>query len=165
VPVETSSTAPPEIGPDSTLAESKEWLLGQIERGVRCPCCTQMAKVYKWSLYSTAIHALILFYRIGGTSTFVHVNSLKERGYKGQGDATRLRMWGLVEEEKRVRADGGRAGYWRVTAEGERFILGLSTVTKYLRVFDGESMGMFGDQVDVFAALGERFDYQELMSR
>ena len=53
-----------------------------------------------------------------------------------KGDAAKLVYWGLIEEEALQREDGGRAGWWRVTAYGERFLKGLIRVPKYARVFD-----------------------------
>lgn len=55
--------------PDSMpLGEARDILRGLVEDGHTCPLCTQHAQVYRWSLYSTAAHALILFYREGGTT-------------------------------------------------------------------------------------------------
>jgi hypothetical protein len=131
--------------------------------GAVCPTCTQHAQVYRWSLYSTAVQALILFQRLGGTTDFTHSNELKDYGYKGQGDAARLRMWGLVERQSDQREDGGRSGYWRVTSLGERFVLGQVRVPKYAWVYNGRVLRMDGEPVGVREALGNRFNYDDMM--
>ena len=92
------------------LEEAKQWLRDRIDEGARCPCCTQYAQVYRWSLYSTAAAMLIRLYRVGGTESFVESKSVKHPGQGG--DATRLRFWNLVEQEPERRQDGGRSGWW-----------------------------------------------------
>lgn len=146
------------------LVDAQDWLRQRVDKGDRCPCCTQFSKVYRWSLYSTAAQALILFYKIGGTTEYVHVNQLKDLGYKGQGDASRLRFWGLVEEEPATRPDGGRAGYWRVTQLGEQFIMNLTSIPKYVRVYDGRVLNFVpAPLITIKDALGTKFDYDHLM--
>ena len=131
--------------------------------GAICPTCSQHAQVYRWSLYSTAIRALTLFHTIGGTADFVHSNRLKELGHKGQGDAARLRLWGLVEREVEARADGGRSGYWRVTKLGEDFLRGRAKLPKYVYVYDGRLLRTEGPDVGIQDVLGISFDYAVMM--
>lgn len=152
--------------PDHTFhVDVKNMLREAIYRpgGAICPTCTQHSQVYRWSLYSTAAQALILFYRIGGINDFVHSNQLKDHGYRGQGDAARLRMWELVEREAEARDDGGRSGYWRVTPHGERFVRGTGTIHRYAFIYAGRVLHFDGDQVTIHDALGKRFSYDEIM--
>ena len=151
------------ITAETTLVEAKDYLLARMDEGVVCPCCTQFAKVYRWSLYSTAVRALILYYRLGGTSEFVHSNRLKDYDYKGQGDASRLRHWDLVEEEKTRRDDGGRSGYWRVTELGERFIRETASIPRYIYIFDGLVVGRSPEMATIHDAIRTRFNYDEMM--
>ena len=147
-----------------TIQAAKQWLHARLDKGAECPVCTQHVQVYRWSLYSTAGHALILFYRLGGTTEFVHSSSLKALGHKGQGDASRLRNWGLLEEEKVRRPDGGRSGYWRVTALGEQFVKGVARVPKYAYVYNNRVLKLDGPNVSIKDVLGKKFDYAELMA-
>ena len=80
------------------------------------------------------------------------------------GDVAKLEYWGLLEEERGVRPDGGRAGYWRVTLRGEDWLHGKVEVPKYARVYDGRMLSLTGPSWSVFEALGKKFDYRELMS-
>jgi hypothetical protein len=91
--------------------------------------------------------ALVLFYVEGGTTDFVPYSRLRELGHTGTGDVARLRPWGLVESDGAHTADGHKAGNWRVTDLGERFIKGQATVPKYLWLFDGHVMEQGGPQV------------------
>ncbi len=81
-------------------------------------------------------------------------------------DESLLRYWGLTEEERGLRRDdGGRAGFWRVTSLGSEFARGLTRVPKYALVYDSRCLGLDGAEfVDIREALGDRFDYDELMA-
>jgi hypothetical protein len=151
----------PRFPDDITLGQARQWLRDRIDEGARCPCCTQYAQVYRWSLYSTATAMLIRLYRVGGIESFVESKSVKLPGQGG--DATRLRFWGLVEQEPERRQDGGRSGWWRVTDQGRLFVLGAITIPKYAYVFDGRCLRFDGPPVSIRDALGTRFDYSEMM--
>lgn len=155
--------------PDSMpVGDARDQLRIEVQQagGATCPVCTQHAQVYRWSLYGTAVRALSLFYRLGGTTDFHHSRELKTYGHKGQGDASRLWKWGLLEEDPARRVDGGRAGFWRVTTLGEAFLFGRTTIPKYLYVYDNRVLAGHnsGGQVDVRTTLGKNFDYNEMMS-
>lgn len=142
-----------------TLDEAREWLRDRVNDGVACPCCTQFAKVYVRAVTSTSAWSLIRLYRAAGLD-FAHWPSVIGRK---QADEAKLVYWGLVEEKLKTRDDGGRAGWWRVTAHGERWIWGDITIPKYARIYDGRCLGLHGDQVTINDALGEKFRLDELM--
>jgi hypothetical protein len=153
------------INDDSTVGEAKAYLRTSLKTtGARCPCCTQFSKMYRWSLYSTAVRALSLYYRLGGTTDFVHSNDLKDHGHRGQGDASRLSHWGLVEEQKVVAGPGARSGYWRVTKLGEDFLLDRVRIPKYVWVYDSKPHSFEGDLIGVKDALGKKFSYASMMA-
>lgn len=145
------------------LGEARDWLRQRVGHGAHCPCCTQWAQVYRWSLYATAAYALIIFYRLGGTTDFVYSGRLKDRGHRGHGDASRLTHWRLVVRDEEPREDGGKAGYWKVTALGEAFVLNRKTIPKYAYIYDGRCLRFDGPPVTIRDALGKRFNYDELM--
>lgn len=126
-----------------------------------CPCCGLEITVYRWNLYGTAITALALFYRLGGTRKYVQVRELTDLGHKGKGDVSRLKLWGLVCNELTRRPDGGRAGYWRVTLKGEQFLRGEVTLQKYVHVANKAKVVKFeGPQVSIHELMGP-FDLRE----
>ena len=106
---------------------------------------------------------------------------MRERGPVGRG-GSQVRMfqfqthswqpgnrklrWGLVEESSEVRADGGRAGWWRITADGRRWLLGQSRVPRHAQVYDGRLLRLErdGESVSVRDALGDRFDLDVLLA-
>ena len=146
-------------GKDHTLAEAREWLRDHREEGASCPCCGQLAKVYYRKLNARMARALITMWKERGTD-WCHVPTVV--GDRG-GDATKLVYWGLIEETTEKREDGGRAGWWRVTADGERFVKGQLMVPGYARVYNKRCLGVTGELVGIQDALGSKFNYDELM--
>lgn len=155
----------PEFPDTMTLGVAREKLRRFVHEphGHICPLCTQHAQVYRWTFYSTAAAALLLFVRLGATERPVHSRELKAQGHQGQGDVSRLRLWGLAEEEKVRRPDGGRAGYWQITEKGEAFARGSVMIPRHCFVYDGRALGFSEERVSIHESLGTKFDYRELM--
>lgn len=143
-----------------SLGQAKQWLRTRVEEGERCPCCGQMAKVYKRKINSGMAKALIVMYKHAGTDWFYLPNIRSQ--WQGRDEAI-LRYFGLIEEATEKREDGGRAGWWRVTEVGQAYVLNQTKTYKYARVYDGKCMGLVGDLVGIKEALGDKFDYAELM--
>ncbi len=143
-----------------TLAAARDILRELVYEGHKCPLCTQMAKVYRRKINSTMARTLIKIYEAGGTTSFVHTASLPGDTH----EASQLSWWGLIEEEKVVRPDGGKAGRWRVTAKGEGFVRARIRVPTYALIYDGRVLELDGPGASIVTALGKRFNYYELMA-
>jgi hypothetical protein len=129
--------------------------------GVTCPTCGQYAKVYRRRLNGQMAKALIAIYR-AAAKDWVHIRTIVG---SARADEAKLRYWGLLEEGNERREDGGRAGYWRVTDDGEKFILLRLAVPTYALVYDGQCIDHDGPDIDIKEALATRFNYAELMSQ
>jgi hypothetical protein len=146
-----------------SLGDARAWLRERVEEGAECPCCTQFAKVYKRSITSSQGRALVVQYR-QFQREWAHLPELRMlQGPQHSNEEPKLRYWGLLEEESDRREDGGRAGWWRLTELGERFVHEEVRVPKYARVYDGRCLGLKGDPVDIKDVLRNRFDLGELM--
>jgi hypothetical protein len=145
---------------DGTLREARDWLRERVDEGATCPCCTQLAKVYRRRIHATLARAIITLYRHGGAGQFVHAPSLPGDTH----EISQAVWWGLIQEDEAVREDRGRAGWWRVTPRGVAFILQETQVPKYARVYDGRCLGLTGDPVWISDALGAKFSYADLMA-
>lgn len=148
---------------ETTLIEAASWLAEQLKKdGATCPCCTQLAKVYRRKINSNMARTLILGYQAAGLGWFHAPTTVADRG-----ELAKLRFWGLVEEEKALRPDGGRAGWWRVTSKGRDFILGHIELPAHVLIYNGQALRLdeSGGRIGIRAALGDKFSYRELMSQ
>jgi hypothetical protein len=143
------------------LGQLKAWLRAKADEGTTCPLCEQTVKVYRRKITSTMARSLIEMYRAAGKD-WAHLPTVIS---SQRADEGKLAYWGLLEEEKVRRPDGGRAGYWRVTDLGELFIQGNLAVPKYARVYNGRCLSLVTtEKVTIKDALGTKFDYAELMA-
>lgn len=152
------TTALPE---DLPLYEHKEWLREHLDDGARCPCCTQLAKVYRRRINSGMARALIHQYKTVGKD-YAHTTKLCAQYTH---EAAQLAWWGLISDEGGRREDGGRSGWWRITEAGLLFVQHAILVPKYARVYDGRLLSLDDSKtVSIIECLGARFDYRELMA-
>jgi hypothetical protein len=147
-----------------TLKEAKEWLRTKAEKGERCPCCTQLVKVYERKIYSTMAASLVYFYSHFSHDEFHHYSKWNAKFHKGGGgDFSKLQYWGLVEEMPiKEKEDKRTSGYWRITNKGKSFVIGAITVPSHVRIYDGRLLGFKGKEVSIKECLGTRFSYAEL---
>ncbi len=149
-----------------TLGEARDKLRTLAAEGHECPCCRQYVKVYRRKLTAASTRAVIAHYSESGRDWGHLPTIVKKRmpDVAHQGGYMNLAVhWGLIEEERTLREDGGRAGFWRVTEAGEQWVRGEISIPKYALIYDGRRLGVRGDAVTIRDALGNNFDYQELM--
>jgi hypothetical protein len=152
---------------DMTLKEARDLLRTMVEEGATCPCCTQFAKVYKRKMTSASVRAIMALYWAAGREWGHLPTIVRERvpDISHQGGYMNLSVhWGLMEEERTLRPDGGRAGFWRVTDLGEAWLRDQTTVPKYALIYDSRCLGRRGVPVGVRDALGSKFSYDDLMA-
>lgn len=145
-----------------TLAEAQDWLRERVDDGEECPCCEQLAKVYRRKIHTTMARDLVTAWTKAGDDWF-HLPTLLDGRH--QGDFPKFAHWGLIQEHPGDRDDGSsRAGWWRITPLGAAFIRDNARVPKYARIYNGRVLGFTGDPVGIRDALGTRFRYDDLMS-
>jgi len=139
-----------------TLREAKGGLRVKFDQGVAtpCPCCGQTVKKYPRALTSTMARQLIQIYH---ENKPVNYKAMRERGSSGDADYSKLRHWGLVEQAK--------VGWWQITQRGRLFVEGILYVPRKVHVYDNRIVGESVDVISVHDALGEKFDYDELMRK
>lgn len=156
---------------EMSLEDAKRELFDKLDEGVTCPCCQQYAKRYKRKLNSSMAAALCWMWTAArqtsknhATSVWINIPAqapswvLKAREYP------KLAWWGLIEEKPRQEGSKARtSGVWRVTPLGAEFVRGCSDVPMYAFVYNGEVQDFTDRTTDIRHALGDRFDYAELM--
>lgn len=149
-----------------TLAQARQFVLDNRPEGVHCPACDQFAKEYLRNMTAFTAKAMIAMYW-HHRNEYVHMPTLIRNylpGLTQGGYATLSKYWGLIEEETKVRPDGGRAGYWTLTTEGVNFLM-RAPVPKYAVIYDGRLLRYDGELVTIEDILKEPFDLDALMDR
>jgi hypothetical protein len=148
-----------------TLKEGKEFLRKNWKEGVDCPCCTQFVKLYKRKLNSGMAFALINIYN-RKTDDWMNVREyFRENNMRDNNDWTRLGIWGLIEERKGKPEHGGKTmGEWKITEKGKSFVRGELRVPSHFNFFDNELYGFSDTTTSIIEALGNKFNYEELIN-
>jgi hypothetical protein len=151
------------LGPRDTLAEARAELrfATSVGEAVSCPCCGQLCKVYKRGLYATIVAGLVrLVSRWTREPRWYHVNELLAQ--KG-GDFAKLEKWGFIEQASNDDEGKRTSGWWRPTPQGIAFAMGRTTAPRRVYLYLNEVVGWDEARVTVREALGDRFDYSQLM--
>ena len=156
------------VVPDfETLAESKQFLRENWEKGTTCPCCKQVVKQYKRKMHSAMGVMLIQFYKLSNeTGDWVHVSDLYRKGNKvtTSADYAYLRYWKLLEKKPEDEDQDKKSnGYWRITQRGKEFAMGSRKELSHILLYNGGFYGLSGELVDIEDVLGDKFSYKELM--
>lgn len=155
-----------EFSDDTTVGSARARLFELAREGHACPCCRQNVKIYKRPLNHVPAAAMVALYReclIGwGHMPTIMANRLPALAGQG-GYAVLGKHWGLIEEATAQRKDGGRAGWWRVTTIGARFVTGSLKVKKYAEIYNGRMIALMGEGISVHEALGKEFDLMEIL--
>lgn len=157
----------PSVESGSTLEESIEYVMSNLDDGVRCPCCAKYARRYRRTFNSTMARSLIWLVREWfrlNKSGWVDVPKVGPRWMVKSNQLPTVRWWGMVERP----SDSGdsalkHSGLWRPTELGVRFAMRHVRVLSKAVTYDGEVEGLEGVEISVVDALGKKFDYSELM--
>ena len=147
---------------DETLARARQRLQARLDEGLFCPCCDQYAKRYRRKMNSGMVRSLINIYRNGYRDSleWVYIPNLSAKSR----EEGKIAYWGLLEEQQERREDGGRAGWWRVTPNGEDFILRGRRIPKIAIVYNGVCVDFDGtEMVNIRDCLGDKFNLNELL--
>lgn len=155
--------------PDRTVEKARMWLHTVVREplGATCPCCKQMAKVYRRPITSTMARWLIALVRHHDQEPRYY--SVQEDWSlainKGTGDVAKLRHWGLIRSAPLKSESGARSsGLWRPTILGKRFVKSGATIDSHVELYDSRLLKLSGKQITIRDALGQHFDYDKLMN-
>jgi hypothetical protein len=145
---------------DMSVEEARDMVMEARKTGITCPCCDQFCKIYRRKINMTMAKALIQLYKAGGAYEYVHCPRLPGDTH----EISQFAFWRLIiEESERVREDGGRAGFWKLTRHGVAFVLGDLKVRKYALIYDHHVLGWSGPKLSIRRCFKEPFSYEELM--
>jgi len=153
-----------------TLEEAKQEVIANRDEGITCPCCGQLAKVYKRLVYGSMAVDLIRLYQKhmfdDDWNKYYHISKVRTVT-AGGGDFAKFVYWGLVEEQQKDPDDLSKrtSGFWRITNIGKAFVEKKTQIMKYVIIYDSNVLRFEGDLVDIESCLRGKFNYQELMNR
>jgi|TARA_R110000823_G_scaffold265778_2_gene385649 hypothetical protein len=150
---------------DSLIAAKGELrvalLAGQI---VNCPCCKQRCKIYKRKLNATMARGLLWLVRKSGDDRdWVNIQEgplwlLRTKELPTTGH------WGLVEKRPNKDTTKRTSGIWRPTPQGIAFARGEIEVISHVHLYNNVAYDVgHTERIGIIDALGDKFDYQELM--
>lgn len=142
-----------------TIQEAQDYIIANREKGAACPCCGRFCKLYPRKLHSEmAIFLIKLVRQHKLTSDWVHVRRIVITTTKASTDGIYLIHWDLIVRKS------GSSGLYKPTEKGIDFAMRLVRVPRQVFVFRNQPVGFSSDDVDIVEALGDKFDYQQLMS-
>jgi hypothetical protein len=151
-----------------TLSEARVEFFDMLRAGTKCPCCDRFGKIYRRKLNSSMALTLIrMFNHEKKQSGWIHMISVGNFDLPSRDYGT-LMHWKLTEEKPGKKPDGNpEKGYYRLTANGRAFVLKQIRVPKYVYLFDNILLDVDepekDETVNISEALGNRFNYTELM--
>ena len=148
---------------DMTLGDARRLLQDLYGNGERCPCCTQWAQIYKRSINTGMVKALQEIAANGGADHYVHTSDLAQCNKSGE--VAKLAYWGLLEDEGALRADGGRAGYWKITEKGVGYLAGHAACERYALLYDGNVIGHEGPLLTLGQSSSKDFKLDKLRNQ
>lgn len=146
-----------------TIKEVKEHLRENFENGTECPCCGQFVKLYKRKFGSVMARTLIRLNRMPH-----HYNHVKDivQGISdtGTNDFSKMKYWGLIEEQSNDDNGKKNSGYWAITQKGEEFVNMRLEIPSHAFVYNSTLQGFSNGYTNIIQALGNKFNYKELMN-
>ena len=147
----------------TTIDEAQEWMVYSTNEGAICPCCGRENKVYPRKIHWAQAYQLMwLVVEYLKIAKWYHINdSPVIRG----GDFAKLEHHGLITSKPNKNKKLKRSsGYWKPTPGGIDFVLGKTFAPKVVHLYHNEVISWSRESVTIFDALGEYFDYQEVMA-
>lgn len=152
---------------EATIKDAKKFLRENYYDGCECPACGQHVQLYDYKLFATSAVALMRLYNLG--DGFHHISKFAEANdnYGRAPHFAELRFWGLVEKMPNDDPNKKSSGFWRITDKGKQFADGIIKVQSRILVYNNTFQGFSdkSEEIDIKQALGNKFDYSELMQR
>jgi len=148
-----------------TLDQAKEYIEEHWHEGVICPCCEGYVRLYRRKLNSNMARSLIKLYLATETtgSEWIHSSAFGVEAIGG-GDYGKLKFWGLIQlQANKDNPKKHTSGMWRITNSGINFVTRRTAEKKYCLIYNDTCYGFEGPVINIDEALGEHFNYSELM--
>jgi hypothetical protein len=146
----------------NTISEAKEFLRAGYDKGVTCPCCGQLAKLYKRKINSGMALFLIGLYRLNQKNPgaeFSNKSVMSEMNIN-----TSSLDYSVLKHFNVVQGSVANKGDWSITPFGIAFVEGSATLPEKVLIYNNKKQGYDGDRVTIQQALTSKFNLTELLS-
>lgn len=144
-----------------TIEEAKDQLRANLNTGMDCPCCGQFVKKYPRKLTaSMAVGLISLYSQTKHTTAPIHIKKIAR---VNGGEFAQLKRWELIRDADNHDSYKRKSGFWFITRKGVDFIKGNLQVPMYCDTYNGKTLGFSEEMTTIKQALGNKFDYAELM--
>jgi 5-methylcytosine-specific restriction endonuclease McrA len=153
--------------PYAGLDEVREEILeaAKTKSGTKCPVCDRICKVYKRKLNSRMAAAVVWMVNNFDKDWIDIPNSAPRFIVRTGGQYGTLRYWGLIEQKPNDDDPKKKgSGLWRPTELGIKFVNREKKIPTHVYLYNNEVKGFTEELMSIDEALGESFDYEELMS-
>jgi len=149
-----------------SLKAARVWTLDHASEGTVCPCCEQHVKIYRRKLNASMARSLLWLVRhCEVTKHWCDVPRQAPTWLLRSRELPKLAYWRLVETQPNTDDPTKRcSGIWRPTSEGRQFAYSRTVVPSHAEIYNGGVVGYSDTPTTIREALGERFDYSELMA-
>lgn len=133
----------------------------------RCDVCRGPTTTYERKLHAAMVATLVAWWGSWGDYAWHSLNDLYKlkpnlttvRG----GDFAKLAYWGFIQERPKTDENKKNTGIYRITEDGVAFVLGKTSFSRSAYVYNDHVLAWSEELVKVHAAIGDAFDYNELM--
>lgn len=148
------------------IDDRNDWLATLPKGGRVCPTCSQFCKVYRRKFNSGMARSLIwlVVHAKHDLSGWVDVPKTAPRHVVSSREFDKLCLWGLVKAKPNADGKKRTSGLWRATPEGVAFVRSNLAVWSHVFIYNRTVLGFSDDKIMIRAALGKKFEYQELMA-
>ena len=154
------------FGDNPSLAEARQYVFDNLERGVQCPCCDKHAAVDWRPFNPNMARALIwLVLEAGPEMRSVLVPEGAPRWLTATNQLPTTAHWGLIEKpprDPRLKKQK-RSGWWKPTAKGVDFVYRHCRIKMKAGIYNHKVVGWSAEETDIVEALAGEHDYQDLM--
>lgn len=146
---------------DWTVGDAQDYIEALCEEGVECPCCGQLSRLWKRKLNSNMavfLISLVRAWNANGREPVHHTAC----SYVGR-DYPLVARFGLACTMENDDDSKRTSGMWEPTSDGVDFVHDRLNVRRYVLIFDNRVIGFTGETIGVREALGDSFNYRELL--
>lgn len=152
----------------ATLQEVKNYLREHYHKGVECPACGQLTRLYRRPLTSAMAYALLLIYHHSNPNhDWMHVEKYLKTAAPDlnlRGDFHKLVLWNLLEAKKDTHKNGSpRNGFYKITDQGVGFIKGKFPLPSHVLIYNGKVQGFGTKRIFFQDVMKTKFDFVALM--